>query len=122
MSTVQIPTDTSLLFWEQITTLDGVPYLLTFRYNSRESVYYVSIASADGGTTYIQGLKLVPDFPLLETYATPPGELMVVTLSSGDDSPPQLGELGDGQRCVLLYTEQADIIADGGEPWRNPQL
>ena len=40
-----IPTDTFRLFWDQITTLDGVPYLLSFRYNSREKVYYLSIAS-----------------------------------------------------------------------------
>lgn len=122
MSLQIIPTDTVALFWDQTTTLDGVPYLLTFRYNSRESVYYLTIQSVDGSVTYVQGLKLVTDFPLLQSFATPPGELVVVSLSATDDSPPQLGEMGDGLRCSLMYIEQANILAGTGESWRNPEI
>ena len=120
MSIVVIDTDTSLLFWTQTTTLDGIPLLLTFRYNSRESVYYLTIQSADASTTYIQGLKLVTNFPLLQQFASPPGEMVVISQSSTDDSPPALGELGIGQRCVLLYLDQATTLDAGGESWRNP--
>jgi hypothetical protein len=120
MATIVIPTDTSHLFWTQTTTLDGVPYLLEFRYNSREGCYYMSISSADAATVYIQGLKLVPDFPLLQQFATPPGEIIVASFSATDDSPPKLGELGEGQRCSLTYIEQADLLAQGVEPQRNP--
>ena len=126
MSTVAIPTDPTLLFWSQTTTLDGVPYLLTFRYNSREQVYYLMIQSSDASTTYLQGVKLVPSYPLLRGAGlNPPGELCVACYSSTDDSPPALGELGAGLRCELLYIEAADVLAGapgGGESWRNPEV
>jgi hypothetical protein len=120
MSTVVIPTNTTALFWNQITTLDGVQYSLTFRYNSREACYYLQIASSDQSITYAQGLKLVSNFPLLTGYATPPGELLAVSFSATDDSPAELGEMGDGQRVALMYVEQADLLAGGGESWRDP--
>lgn len=121
MAAVVIPTDTSLYFWTQTTTLDGVPYLLTFRFNDREQAYYLQIASADGLTTYVQGLKLVCNFPLLMSFTTPPGEIMCVSFTQ-DDSPARIGDLGDGLRCQLFYFPQADVIAGGtaGETWRNP--
>lgn len=119
MSIVQIPTDTTDLFWVQTTTLDGVAYLLTFRYNSRESAYYLSIASADDTVTYVQGIKIVSNFALLQSYPTPPGELICVSFTANDD-PPALGEMGDGQRCTLAYIEQADLLGFGGDPSRNP--
>ena len=59
MSLQVIPCDPALPFWTQTTTLDGVPYLLTFRYNIREDAYYLSISSADGATDYVLGMKLV---------------------------------------------------------------
>lgn len=121
MSVLNIDTDQSALFWDQTTTLDGVPYLLTFRYNSREEVYYLQIQSADGSITYAQGIKIVANYPLLRQYGdTPPGELMAMS-TTPDDSPPQLGELGVGARCVLMYIEAADVYAGNpGEGWRNP--
>lgn len=122
MSTVVIPTDTSLLFWSQTTTLDGVPYLLTFRYNTREACYYLTIESQDGTTTYAQGIKLVSNYPLLLTYGdNPPGELFAMSFSA-DDSPAALGDMGDGRRVQLMYVEAADLQATGTEPARNPNV
>lgn len=120
MSQVVIPTDLTALFWTQTTTLDGVPYLLSFRFNTREQAYYLQIQSVDGTQTFVQGVKLVSNYLLLETYGlSPPGELMSVSFSS-DDSPARLGELGDGQRCNLIYIEAADLVAANSEPNRNP--
>jgi hypothetical protein len=123
MATDVIPTQTSLLFWNQTTTLDGVPYLLTFQYNTREACYYLMIQSSDATILYAQGIKIVSNYPLLgfglyAGWAGPPGDIMCISQSTADDSPPELGEMGDGQRCVLLYMEEADVIA--GESWRNP--
>jgi hypothetical protein len=121
MPTVVIPVDPTASFWTQTTTLDGVPYLLTFRYNHREQAYYLSIDSSDGLTTYVQGVKIVSNVPLLETYgATPSGEMMALSVSNSDDSPARLGELGDNVRVALLYFEAADLYALGTEPERNP--
>lgn len=115
-----IPTELSALFWTQVSSLDGVPYLLTFRYNSRESCYYLQIDSSDGTVNYAQGIKLVSNYPLLQSYGdNPPGELLAISFSA-DDSPAQIGELGDGQRVNLIYVEEADLIATGFEPQRNP--
>ncbi len=117
-----IPTDPVRPFWTQTTNLDGTPYFLTFRYNAREQVYYLSIDSADQSFNYVQGLKLVTNVPLLSSVGpTPPGELYVLTQSSDDDSPPGLGELGETSRCVLLYLPEADLFANGGEASGEPQ-
>lgn len=123
MATLIVPTQTTQLFWTQTTVFDGVPYFLTFQYNSREAVYYLQIQSVDQSVTYAQGVKIVANYPLLAFscyagYDGPPGDLMALSQSTADDSPPELGELGTGQRCVLLYMEEADVIA--GESWRNP--
>jgi hypothetical protein len=109
-----------VLFWSQATVLDGVSYLLTFRYNTREACYYLQIQSADAVTTFAQGIKLVSNYSLLafEGATAPPGDLMALSCSTADDSPAQFGELGDGQRVTLLYLEEADIVF--GESWRNP--
>ncbi len=110
---VVIPADPILPFWTQTTTLDGVPYLLQFTYSQRETVYYLSISSADGTVDYVLGMKLVPGIPLLRPWPTPPGEMAVLSQSSADDSPPALGELADGARCALLYIPEADLFAAG---------
>ena len=124
MAIVEIPVDPTDLFSTQTTTLDGVPYLLTLRYNSREACYYLQIQSVDATTTYSQGIKLVSNYPLLgfgvaTGYAGPPGELMCQSFST-DDSPARLGDIGSGQRCTLFYIEEADMLAGGSESWRNP--
>lgn len=122
MALQQIPCDLVRPFWTQTTSLDGVPYLLTFRYNAREATYYLSIDSADHTVNYVQGLKLVPNVPLLMSKGpTPPGELYVLTQSATDDSPPGLGELADGGRCALLYLPEADLFANGGDASGEPQ-
>jgi hypothetical protein len=119
-----VPTDDTgtRSFWSQTTTLDGAPYLLTFRLNTREQVYYLTIQSGDGATTYAEGIKLVANFTLLRGYATPPGELIVVSFDPSNDSPPSVGEFGDGLRCELFYIEEDTMNNAGLEPWRNPFL
>lgn len=120
MTTGIVPVESTAPYWTQTTTLDGVAYLLTFRYNFRESCYYLQIDSADGKTTYVQGVKLVADFFLLRPYATPPGELLVL-VPDADDSPPRLGDFAEnGGRATLYYIEAATIYAQGIDPERNP--
>jgi hypothetical protein len=124
MATLIVPTDDTgaRLFWSQTTTLDGVAYLLTFRFNTREQCYYLTIESADGATNYAQGIKLVANYPLLKGFATPPGEFVVASFDPSNDSPPKVGELGNNLRCEMFYIEEDDLIFSGLEPWRNPFL
>jgi hypothetical protein len=118
MTTQLIPVQ-PLPYSTQTTTLDGVPYFLTFRWNARESCYYLQIQSADQTITYAQGVKLVSDFFLLYTYPTPPGDMMVLT-SGGGDGPAQIGDFGP--RCSLLYVEAADVFAGGLNKTKNPSI
>lgn len=116
-----IDTDSVAPFWTQVTTLDGTPYLLTFRFNGRESCYYLDIDSVDGVTNFIKGLKLVCNFPLLmytSTGINPPGELMCLSTNL-DDSPPGIGELGAGLRCQLIYMTEAELFV--GNPVAEAQ-
>jgi hypothetical protein len=114
-----IPVDQSLLFWQQTTAMDGVSYLLEFRYNTREALYYLKIMMTDS-TVLAQGIKLVSNYPLLQGYnddRMPLGEIIAVAPSS-DDSPAALGEIGG--RVTLVYYTEAEIQAVGLDPWRNP--
>lgn len=116
---VTIPVDQNLLFWQQTTTLDGVSYLLEFRYNAREFVYYLKIMMTDG-TILAQGIKLVSNYPLLQAYnddRMPLGEIMAVA-AGADDSPAKLGDIGG--RVTLVYYSEAEIQAVHLDPWRNP--
>lgn len=116
---VTIPTDPSLYFWSQTTEMDGTSYVLEFRYNEREQVYYLMVSLTDG-TLLAQGIKLVSNYPLLQGYndeRMPLGELWAVA-SGPDDSPAALGDLGG--RVSLVYYTAAETQAAGVDPWRNP--
>jgi len=77
----------------------------------------LSFTVTDSRGHYVNGLKLVSNYLLLQEVSTPPGELVVLAI--GDDSPARVGDFGGG-RCALYYIAQADVIASGAEPWRNP--
>lgn len=125
MSTVLISVP-ALPYSTQTTTLDGVPYFLRFRWNNRESCYYLQILSADQTTTYAQGIKLVSNFALLDTYPTPPGDMMALTSGASSDGPAQIGDFAvnstDGGNVWLVYIEAADMIAIGGNLTKNPAV
>jgi hypothetical protein len=123
MAWTQISIDPSATYWTQVATLDGTPYLLTFKYNTREAVYYFDISSEDGSIDYALGVKVVPDFPLLRTYGAgggPPGEIVAMRVDTTSDAAPALGELGTGKRVLLVYVDATDLYAANAEPERNP--
>ena len=106
MSVLFVPTSSDP-FYDQITSFEGVDYLLTFRYNQREDAWYLSIATAADGVSQIEGIKLVTNWPLLAKRRAgrtlPPGDFLVVTNDDTNDAPPGLSELGEGLRCELTY-------------------
>ena len=117
MATVKISADPSKLFWAQTTTLDGEPYLLTFRYNTREAAYYLTIRVFGRLGDLRAGRQARRGHCAAPRLRDPAGELFVT--ASADDSPPRLGDIGDGLRCCsLYYIEQADIAPF--ETHRNP--
>jgi len=103
MSLITIPT-TDDPFYKQVTSLDGVDYTLTFTYDQREDVFYLTIGDAVDNDI-VRGLKLVCLWPLLlgkVDARLPKGTLMVIS-NTTDDSPPKLADLVSGGRCELVY-------------------
>ena len=114
---ILIPTSSDV-FYTQITQLDGVDYLLDFRYNDRENSWRFSIALTDN-TPLATGIKIVTNYPLLQKYADdrlPAGEIFCIT--SGDDSNPAQNDLGIGKRCLLVYYSKSEFPT-GFEGWRG---
>lgn len=107
-----IPTESDEPFFTQETTLDGVRYLLDFRYSQRERVFYLAIALASAPDEILAGgIKIVCNFPLLKYRADvrlPPG-LLAAVAETTNDAPPDLGELGEGRRVVLTYVPVGEL-------------
>lgn len=106
-----IPTFTDP-YYDQTVTLDGRPYLLTFRYNQREDRWYMDVADVDSNADIANGIKIVVGVDLLAKWRylanCPAGVLVCNNNSQTDDSAPGLSELGPGLRCELMYITLAD--------------
>lgn len=95
--------------YRQTTFFEGTAYVLEFSYNQRELVWYLSVSDPDG-TPLANGMKVMANIGLLGSRTDvrlPPGEIVAVT-TSADDSPPDIGELGDGLRCTLIYLDSTE--------------
>lgn len=103
-----IPIDSSVAFSTIRTVLSGTAYLLVLRYSQRQACFFLDV-KLDDGTPIASGIKVVSNFPLLHRCVDerrPAGEL-VARPSGSDDTTPDLGELGPGQRVELVYLEPA---------------
>lgn len=104
---VLIPTlsDGSTYYTTRV-NLDGSDYDLAFSYAQREGRWYVDIYDAAVGTLLTAHLKVVLSWPMLRYYHhipnMPAGELLCLTRTS-NDSPPGIGDMGEGLRCELSY-------------------
>lgn len=101
-----IPTSPDTPFYKQFTSFDGVNYLLTFTYNQRENIFYLTIGD-EASNDIKRGLKLVTNWPLFVGHVDerlPRGTLMVIS-NTTDKSSPGIGELGAGRRCELIYDD-----------------
>jgi hypothetical protein len=108
MSGAVIPTRSDLPLYQQVTTLDGADYLLTFRYNARDFSWYLDLADQDGAAI-VSGIHLVEGWDLLRRCVDPrrpPGLLMAndVTGAGGEAGPNDLGT-----RVELLYFTAAEV-------------
>jgi hypothetical protein len=105
MAVLLIPTALDAAYSTQKTRLDGRDYVLRLSYNEREERFYLSILDEEE-TPLVEGLKLIPNWPLLRHYRydprLPPGELMATDLT-GNLTPPTIDELGEGRRVELSY-------------------
>lgn len=105
MADLIIPTFPSLPSYRQRTVLDGVEYVLDFRFAEREARWYLDLRKSTG--ELLSGsIKLVSNFELLASRRTnadiPPGELVVLDLRP-TPADPGFDELGDV--VALIYRE-----------------
>lgn len=104
MATYTIPLPIGLQSFTQQVELDGKVYDLLFKYNARESRWYMTIARND--VTLLSGLKLVHGSDLLSQFKyvedIPKGLLAIVDLNSlyADPDADTLG-----QTVVMRYTD-----------------
>lgn len=110
---MKIPFDPTISADQQFQVLipERAVIMLTLRWNTRSSFWYVDIES--GGAT-INGLKIVPRWPLLEEHrALSPleGDLMVLPLSG--NAPDPIPYEGLGTSWGLFWLAPEDV-----EKWR----
>lgn len=92
-------------------TLDGAVYKLRMLWNQSGGYWTLSIRKGDG-STLLEGIKVVPNYPLLRQYHrpnVPPGELMVITQ---DDALTAIGrdDFANG-KVVLVYMTEDEVNA-----------
>ncbi len=91
-------------FYSYGTLLEGKPYILKFKFNQRESCWYLSIGLPDG-TSLLAGIKIVCGVNLLwRGFDTrlPKGQLVAVTTGTNDEHP-GLNDFAADKRVSLIY-------------------
>ena len=97
--------------WTQRTALDGVDYLLTFRWSQREGHWLLDVATAEA-SPIVSGLALVVGSLLLVGVVDarrPAGQLVAVDTTGANDADPAFDDLGT--RFVLTYVTAAELAA-----------
>lgn len=110
MATLRLPTRTDLVDYDMTVDLDGVTYLMTFRFNASDGYWYMGLADIDGAPIRT-GIRIVlgADFlRLVRDIRKPPG-LMAAVDTTGQSIEAGLEDLGRAVR--MLYVESASLEA-----------
>ena len=105
MATLEIPFQRTPVPFSQRVLLDTVPYVLSFKYNSRTGLYTMDITSADG-TVLLAGIVLLNGVLLTLRYlgriaGLPEGNFVVIDeTEQGRDLVPDVGK-----EVKLIYIE-----------------
>lgn len=109
--------DTSLaassLYFNQLTQLEGVEYLLQFAWSAREEAWYLTIADQDGNPL-AQSLKLVLNVRLLRRFtsaALPPGVLFLADFTGTGLDMTQPTDLGVGYQLAYVTSDDPLLAA-----------
>lgn len=97
--------------YDQRTQLEGVEYLLSFRYNLRRELWTFSIQALDG-TPILTGQTVHVGVTLnRRAVRGPPGVLLAIS-ETDDIASPMFHELGERVKlCYLLAAEVAELEA-----------
>lgn len=104
MDLLQLPTKEDPLF-EMAVTLDGVPFLFLFDWNSVADRWTLSIQD-EAGNQVLSSARLSDGFPMLRSVGAlirPRGELILV---SEDGAPVTLNSI---ENCKFYYLSEEDM-------------
>lgn len=107
MAAFEIPTTSDEPKYTQFVELEGTTYQLLLEWNARAGGWFLGINDEDGNSL-AGSLRLVTNWPLLRQKTSPllpPGEFFAVTTDGLGD--PGRDDLGN--RCTLIYLEEADL-------------
>lgn len=88
--------------------LDGVTYYFEFRWNDRDSSWFMTVGDGEG-TTIVAGVKVVINMPLLNFFTDdqlPLGSL-IATDTGGTDLDAGFGDLG--RRVIVTYLSPGEF-------------
>jgi hypothetical protein len=105
----RIRTSTKESNYEQVTSLDGVDFILRFLWNERDNHWFLTIRDA-AGSDIITGIKLVADIPVgahLTDERRPEGQIWTVDMT-GAGVDPGLRDLGE--RVILSYVDSVSVV------------
>jgi hypothetical protein len=97
-----------LPFFDMQASLEGVTYTLQFRWNVRNSAWYLDVLDEAGESILVAGVKVVADWPL-SAYTVdrqPPG-VFIAADTTGTGTDPALTDFG--VRVVLLYYTSTEL-------------
>ena len=116
MAIDRLPTSTTLPYYEFEIELDEVEFKVEFRYNDRDSSWYMTLKDTDD-VVLRAGIRVVLEWSLLRLWqedTRPEGE--IISVNQGEVlAPPTLNQLG--AEVVLTYVdaaELAELAASGG--------
>ena len=105
----EIPLQTSAYYTITV-DLDNETFNLVFRFNGRESAWYMDICQVDN-SVIAGGIKVVPNIDLsgrFRAVGSPKGSLMALGESEMADKP---GRDDLGTRVKLYYLDEAELLA-----------
>lgn len=88
MAILKVPTPTAFSVYDFTIDLDSVVYTISMFYNTRSARWYFSLSDIDGNPLR-QGLKLVSNWPLTQTWTQqgrPEGELIAANPENDNDA------------------------------------
>lgn len=105
---VQLPIRQEGPHFRFVTELDGVAFSFEFRWNDRESAWFMTIGDGEG-TPIVAGVRVISSFPLLTRFTDerlPAGFLYAID-SQARDADPDFEGLG--RRVQLVYFTRAEL-------------
>jgi len=103
----RIPLNTTSAYYRHTTTIGIYNYDLEFKYNTRESSWYLSISNNDN-ELLLSSLKLLPGFNIIKKYAYKrenklfENPLVLINLNTTETRPIALNNMGIDYQLFIL--------------------